>query len=931
MRRFQVLWILCRQCMHASFWLVASSTLAQQAQITSPYSTVEITSPAPDFRQFNRVEITGSSIIRKEQVQALPVQVITREDIQRSGLKTVSDAVQALPSMGNFVESSQLGMVAGGFSNAAIHGMPNGTLVLVDGLRLAPFGRPSMAGPERSGTDLGNIPLSDVDRIEILTDGASSLYGADAIAGVINIILRKERKGLEISADHSRPHGGTGQAWVSSIGWGQGQLQRDGYSLLLTFEASKRQELLGIHRPYASSATYAFESGGQRYTSAPGPYYTIFTSPATLLRAATAQAPASYLNSKYVNGACTGTTLAFPGQNACFRNAYPSLGIYPEEESQRLHARSDFALGDGHTVFADLLLSRNQATQSNNWWPNTLSAYGLSPGSIAYQQAIAAGLDPRQTRLLWMPELPALRSASLQTSGRLLVGMEGDWKEWRYSSKAYLAQSRAQSLVDNFGDLNYNTLGLGWNQSWTNDLVLRPLDAGNLLTAQLELLRGGLKTASTGTTKLYGAQVQASRAIGEIEGKDVLLGMGLDLHTESSQFLNLTPPELTTEPSAFNVQRQVRSAHAELQIPITPVWEINLGARSDQYSDVGTTNNAKLFSRWEISPEWSMRGSFGSGFRAPNPAQTHANATTYVWGQSSLLLECNAQQQAITNQLDAGTGTASCRAGSNPYVLGNGNPELKPERSQQLTWGLAFAPQRNLRLSADFWAVRIRDKIQFLTDDSVLNNPLRYAVNYALTPISANTGTTPGALALYLPLMNLGQSEKSGIDFEAQWRKPGEWGRWSLTGQATYLLRSRNKSTADDPFASDLGQYDANTSTVSPRFRSHIVAGLSGSDLAVFLTMNHTSSYQDAPIMATRLTDGVKENVTRKVASFSTWDLKILHAVTKQIDLRVGLRNLLNQQAPLSFVQTSSQIYGANTVYSNLWGRTLDLGITMRF
>lgn len=900
---------------------------AQQASHEAPAGLIEITDKAPVFRQFNNVEITGSSIVRKEQTQALPVQIITREDIRRSGLKTVSEVVQSLPMMGNFAESSQLGMIAGGYSNAAIHGMPNGTLVLVDGLRLAPFGRATVTGPERSSVDLSTLPLADVDRIEVLTDGASSLYGTDAIAGVVNIILRKERKGFEITANAIRPQGGNGQGWVSSLGWGQGQLQRDGYSLMVTAELSRRQELPGRDRPYASAGRYEFETGGQRYETY-GPYYSIFASPATLRQRATDTTTSRFVNSYYQNGNCVGESLTFEGQQACFRNGYRSLSLYPQEESQRLRARGELALEGGHTVFADWLFGHTASVQSSNWWPATRSAYGLSSGTDAYNQAVAAGLDPANTRLLWMPDLPALRLASLQTNARMVLGAQGQWQDWHYRSHVYLSQSRAELLGDTLGNLNYDTLGLGYDGAWNNDQVLRPLNANNPLTTQLENLRGGLKKASSGTSRFYGVQTGGSRPLGEIDGKDVLLGLGLDWRTETSQFENFNPPELQVEPPAFQARRQVRGIYGELQIPVTAAWDVNLGARTDHYSDVGSTTNAKVHSRWEISPAWSMRGSLGSGFRAPTTAQTQSLTNPFVWSYSNIKLTCNAQQQAIASSLSP---SGSCVAG-NPYVMGNGNPRLQPEKSTQLTWGMAFVPHRNLRMSVDLWTVRIRDTIQTLSDTAVLSDPQRYAANYALIPAGfANTGAAPGTLALFLPLQNFGASEKTGIDLEAQWRQPGDWGRWSLNGQATYLLRSRSKATPDAGFTSDLGRFDDNSGTVSPRLRLRLMAGLTGEHTAGFLILNHTSGYEDAAVNATNLANGNQETIVRRVSAFTTWDFQLQHTLNRQLELRAGVRNLFNTAAPLSFVATSTQAFGVNPMYSNVWGRTLDLGMTLRF
>jgi len=906
--------------------------LAGANTIPRKYPPVTVVDQALEFRQFEKVEITGSSIVRKEQTQALPVQVITRDDIRRSGLKSVTEVVQALPLMGNFVESSQLGMVAGGYSNAAIHGMPNGTLVLVNGLRLAPFGRATVVGTERASVDLNTLPLADVDRIEVLSDGASSLYGTDAIAGVVNIILRQERKGVEISADAIRPQGGAGQGWVSSIGWGHGELRRHGYSMMITAEASQRHEVLGRDRPYTSKAVREFEHAGEAH-EAYGSYYTVFTSPATVRERPSASRPSGdFVNHLYQNGRCTEGSIRFNDHAACFRNAYPSLGIYPAEENLRLHARGARQLRPGLTVFADLLLGRHLALQSNNWWTESRSAYGLSEGSVGYEQALQAGMDPAQTRLLWMPDLPALRSASLQTNGRVSAGLQGEWQEWHYRSRAYLAQSRAQSQVDTLGRLDYRALGIGFDETWTNAGVLRPLDATNPLTTQLEALRGGLKNASTGTNRISGLQVHGSRPLTEINGEDVALGVGFDIRNEISTFSNHVPLNLQAEAPDYSAKRQVRAAHAELQIPLTSEWELNMGWRSDQYSDVGTTHNGKIFSRWQISPQWSMRGSVGTGFRAPSAGQTTQLPNSFIYGQATQAIACDAQQLAIAERLGtSGNSAGTCYNGSFPYVLGNGNPDLKPEKSQQVTWGLAFMPHRNLRLALDLWSVQVRDMIQPLSPLRVLNEPLRYESNYQLMPAQNNNGIMQGTLALYLPMQNLGVQEKQGIDLEAQWRRPGDWGRWSVNAQATYLLRSRTQDDSLSQATSDLGRYDETTASVSPKWRTRIVSSLTRENWTAMLILHHTSGYQDAPVWATRLSDGTGSRITRRVGSFTTWDAHALYSAGRNIDLRIGVRNLLNQQAPLSFASNSIQVFGANTVESNVWGRTWQVGATLRF
>jgi iron complex outermembrane receptor protein len=186
-----------------------TSALSSWAQ-----DTVLILDKALEYRQFERVQITGSSILRKELMQSLPVQIITRQDIQNSTAKNLEELLHAHPAMLHYSQPSNLGLTRGGYSSASLHGMPTGTLVLLNGQRLASYPRQTIITAERSGTDLSQIPLSAVDRIELLTDGASSLYGTDAIAGVVNIITQTERKQWEVTAQTRIPDHQKG--WVKA-------------------------------------------------------------------------------------------------------------------------------------------------------------------------------------------------------------------------------------------------------------------------------------------------------------------------------------------------------------------------------------------------------------------------------------------------------------------------------------------------------------------------------------------------------------------------------------------------------------------------------------------------------------------------------------------------------------------------------------------
>lgn len=910
--------------------LAASPAWAQEHLPASQLPEIEITDKAQNFRQFDKVEITGSSIVRKEQTQALPVHVYTRDELFRSGLRTISQVLQNLPEMGQMVESGQLTQIAGSYSAASVHGLPNGTLILVNGLRLAPFGRPTVVGPERSSVDLDTIPMADLDRIEVLTDGASSLYGTDATAGVVNIILRQERRGVEIAANKTLPKGGSGAGMSTSLSWGTGDLRREGYSFTITGELAHNNELTGGARPYASPGRYVFEQDGRTWQTN-GVFYSNYTSPAMLQQRASSNTSFARVNGFYQDGQCAGNTLKVNGQPACAQTAYSQLGIYPETDSKRLHARGQWALPSA-TVFADLLYGQHTASLGAQQWSASWSGYGQPTGSPGHAAALAAGLDPANTLLLWRPDLPPIRERYENETSRLSVGIKGEWKDWNYQSSAYQAQNKAVMLNQAPSGLFYDSLGLGAWGNWTRSEVLLPLTAGNPLRDELYALRGDYKKLNQGRSILRAIELRGSRSLGEIDGRDVLLGIGTDVRQELLNTELLNAETLVQQPG-FQASRTIRAAYAELQVPFTRDFEINAALRTDSYSDVGTTTNGKLSTRWALAPQWTARGSIGTGFRAPSLAQMNAFATPFGVEESDLALTCSPAQQQIAAQLKTASGVSGQCFPGNPVVFGNGNAKLKPETTQQESLGLAFVPHANLRFAVDYWRVRIKDTIRFITGSAIQSDPVRYANNYTLIPDSmASLGYTPGALALLTQQVNVGRTEKSGLDMETQWRYPSDWGRVNISAKASYMLTSLNQAAAGQSPTTDLGQFNPATNTVTPRLQTRIASSLSNGTWTGTLVVHHTSGYRDACVVASEVSTGSRELVCgMQVRAFTTMDLFGLWMVDRHVSINIGIQNLFDQNAPRTFATSSTQLFGASTRYANLWGRTLQLGMTARF
>lgn len=889
--------------------------------------TVEVTAKLPEFRQFERVEITGSSIIRKEQTQALPVLVITRQDLLRRGHNNLPDAVQSLTHVFNGRDLSQLGSTAGGYANAALHGMPTGTLVLLNGKRLAPFGIQPNSGQENNGVDLDFLPLASIDRIELLTDGASSLYGTDAIAGVINIITRTEVKGLEVAVDYIRPEGGAAKSHLASMTWGLGRLINDGYSFRVTAELSKTDELSVTDRPAAGPGRKVFDYNGKPY-SADSSWVSPYSSPAWLYSPRTNPIAWSAL---YQNGACTGKGLSYGGGwPTCRMNLQPTLDIYPSRESQKLHAQAEILLPNTSTFYAEVLHSQSESQIAVKPWAVFGGRVRNVVGAPGYAEMLANGLNPAFGFFFWQPDLPALAQSYANGQSRVVMGLKGEFHDWSYNASLYQTQSTSLKRSQT---VNYAQAGLNVSNPVLLAGMLQPLDDRNPLTAQL-LNSRSWKNESEGKVSLSALDFRVSRPLLELDGKDVMLGMGVDIKQEKvdTQY----NPDVISAPS-FAVKRQNQAAYAELQLPVRSSWDIIASLRTDRYSDVGSSTNAKVATRWAINSQWALRGAVGTGFRAPSAGQTLVFGNNYYQSTLTQLMSCTADLHAIAARLQPSVGSTQVRCTDNASirVFTNGNPALKPEKSQQQTLGLALTPQQNLSIGLDYWRVEMNDTLQFESAQEMLANPNKYQSAFVTDPKLWTNGGSSGNfnyLGLLLKVRNWGESVKEGVDLDVKYRQPGDWGRWLFGVQGTYMLKSKAKVSPEAAWISDLAAFSDTTGVASPRWRSKWMLGLENGKHMWQLNVNYTGGYKDMDITATNLSTNASETIKgRKVPGFATLDVLGLVQLAPTTQLRVGISNLLNDRPPLSFYSASNTVWGVNSQNGGLLGRSLQLGLTHRF
>lgn len=888
---------------HATLLASVMSAWGQNNQAVQTVLTID--SPTDSYRQFEETEITGSAIFRKEEKSSLPLEVLTREDIRKSGATSLSQVLQNLTVMQNNLGPGQMLSPTGGYSTVAIHGMQKGTLILVNGLRIAPYGRQTNSTQERSGIDLNNLPLASIDRIEILTDGASSLYGTDALAGVINIIMTESRSGVQLQVDAIHPNGGHGQQTQLSLTAGQGQLIRDGFTRRMSAEASRQDALRGSDRPYASAGESNFNWQGVNYRSQ-AYYLSGARSPGTLIQLGSVPSiynPA-WTSALQTTGTCPTPEVLDPLGGYCYHNPYPQLDLYPSMSRHAAHFRAEAYLD--RTMIGHVEWLGGQNTQQLAGSPYGSGLWQIRPGSVGEPFVRQAGLSI-PALLLWSPsELPGPVTQYRHATSRFSAGLRGEWNSWNYRANLYQSQSQSDWQIKRY--LSDATLqGLPLTADMFTSLP------GTELARQLENMMR-LQPLDHGFYRIQGLDLRASRDAFELPGGPAQWGSGLELRREQVFFQNDM-----TDPSAVHRTGQTRhdvSAYGELRLPLAPVFEITASVRADRY-DQFKTFNGKLSALWRPASHWRIRASAGTGFQAPGMGQLNADRVEVATVQAASYAICTAAILATTGAMCPGN-TNSIR------VISSGSDQLLPEQSTQTTFGIHHDFNPRLSASVDYWQVAMRNQISSANPRDIMMDPANHMDNFSRD--------TQGYLALYTPLFNLGRSLKEGVDLDLRYWQVLDSARWTVQAQGTYYLRSWQQASMNEPVSSDLGRGSVASGLTTPRFKGRLLMGLTQQDWSGLLSLNYQHSYISQPFTAFNTARQQFEMLANyKIPAYWTVDVSAQLNLRPGLDLRWGIKNLLNRQAPTTVITDVPNLSSTNLAYADLWGCTLQLGITARF
>ncbi len=888
-----------RPCANAA--LVTMGLLAHaavQAQTTP-------TAPPPATAQLERVEVTGSSIKRIDGETALPVQIIKREEIDRMGVTTTAELLTKITAnAAALTDGASFSDIAGqrGFNGANLRGLGvSSTLVLLNSRRLSNFASPG----GNAGVDLNSIPMAAIERVEVLTDGASAIYGTDAIGGVINFITRRDYQGVDVSAYVSDTQRGGAGKTIFTLTGGFGDLTKDRFNVFGVVDYQDTKSLRSTQRDWIGSAyqpdinldvgssnTYPANVRVTRPNGSPTGSRLNPSAPACN-PPATVYAPGSFV-----------------GSRACLYDYMHDTEIFPSSTRLSLLARGQFAVDGENTLFAELMHGQ------------TKTQYVISPLTITNLNYPATGIYYPTTLGVTGPLRVNMRLAEAggrtndvtATADRLLVGAKGTLGGWDYD--AALNHS-ANTVTDAYvnGYVQTSTFDAGFLSGQINPFGPSGATGQSLLQAA-KISDDARQSRGTSDS----VDLTISRPVFQMAGGEAALAIGTELRRESMQF---NPSALLAAgqirgdgpAQAFDGGRNVAAVYAEMVLPITKTLEAQVAVRYDHYSDLGSTTNPKLGLRWTPTPEVVLRTSFGTGFRAPSLADMY---TPQRIGQTNGVYD-DPLGCIKTPTIDNTQNPDYC--GIQPDKQVGGSADLKPEKSKQFALGLVFEPSRSLHASIDYWRIEKTDVIAS-PEGVYFADPVRYAAYITRDPADPTLGGIPGPITqIDSRLRNIGTLKTSGIDIGLDWKVgANEYGKFSIGMTGTYVIDYTTQADSEAPAVSGVGRF-ANDQVVQ-RWRQTLAFNYDRGPFGATLSNTFYLGYQDQNPMP--------DGSDRHVPSYSLWNLNLSYSPTPQLKFVAGVKNLLDTNPPRSN-QVYSFLAGYDPNYTDPRGRAGYLSVAYSF
>ncbi|NMR25269.1 TonB-dependent receptor [Pseudoalteromonas sp. NEC-BIFX-2020_015] len=826
-----------------------------------------------------RIEVTGSRIKRVDMAGDLPITVIDRAAIELSGETSVADLLRntTFNSLGSF--RPQSGSSSQGATTVSLRGLGSDrTLVLVDGRRLP---KSTLTG---SSQDLNFIPMAAVERVEILTDGASALYGSDAIGGVINVILRKDFNGAEITLGSGRIEHEGGDRENGSVLFGSSS---DKASVLAGASWSGRDIVYARDFPW-------YSPGGSVYSNN---FTTFSIDPETGERA-------SNFDFFSPEATCEGVgneNFYRIGERCGFNFAAVSADE-ASIKNRSAFMKATYEINDDWSIYSNINIA--QTKSFGRYAPGLdTTAYDASPSTVF----ISADSPNNPTN----PNSP-IYDASLNMEQQPLD----------YWHRFAALGNRDNSLTSELKDLSFGTTGMIGNVSVEAGVRKTINESNNIGSGYIlrsiarQYINDGtymlndpfgaskdVKSAMTVTTSRTGKfnqeEVYANAAfdVMELDSGAIQAFVGFEYRTEdyADKYDSLSEAGQVggSSGSSAGGSRSVRSLFFETLIPATEEFELTFAGRYDDYSDYGSDFSPKVSARYAPIDDLVLRAAWGKGFRAPSLPDL-----TQQPSESADSVSDEATCLAIGEEKD-------CSSQINALVISN--PDLQSEQSDQYSLGVVYQVTDDISVELDYYNTEITNRIRAFGAQAIIDARLRGdAIPDAFT---VNRSPNGAITQVVRGFGNDGSLETSGIDFKANSKfEFGDMGALRTNFSISHILdysTDGGRNFVDDPGV--------------PQMRLNL------SNVYSFADFDFTWNLS--------LIDGQCEDITADgeceghIPTWVTHDLQVAYSTPWNSKISFGAQNAFGKEPPL--FASGGRDYNFD-LYSG-FGRTMYFNFTQSF
>lgn len=899
---------------HPAALSIGSAAFALAIALAATPATAQEKAPATAAKDTETIVVTGSILRRTSTETAAPVVTLRVDSLEARGITTVAEGLQRLSANGS-------GTLSEGWNNGhnfaagaiapSLRGLTvQNTLTVINGLRQAIY--PLADDGHRNFVDLGTVIDPAIDRIEVLKDGASSTYGADAVAGVVNLIMKKQITGLHLdgSAGLSSHRDGAEQRFDASLGYGS--LDQQGYNVFVAGSYRKAEAIYARNRgyPFNSGDLSKVCDGSGSCMEIPASGYVMGVNADGTLGGSTAplapivatfDATANKRTGAYqlLNSDCgafgsspvtlpasaAGSTYQPQQCQADLVKRYAT--VRPSTERYGLATRATFRLGDATEAYLlGTLQHTNTYTQlaprslpgttpppsSATWSGVILPVWVCAAGKATFAKNynVSSGCDASNGRL--NPDNPFAaagqtailrgrydRPQTVESNARSLrgeAGVDGRFgsnDDWTYNLSITASEVRLQSVSDNYliPQRLADKIATGeysFSQPWKNTQAVRDYVAP--------------RNTKTSTSSLWQAQATLSRKLFDLPGGPLQAALGAAYRHEAIDDQSANPENLSAPYTRYLTinavgaagARNVKSAFFELGGAIVRQVEANASGRFDSYSTGQSNFSPKLGLKFRPIDQILLRGTWSRGFRIPSFNEAFGLPTTGY----------------ATTSVDCKTYAAFCAAhGNNSYVTGQyslgrtsvGNPGLAPERSRSFTLGAVVEPVRGLSLTLDYFNIKTRDVITSISgaqQDAALAAYLKNGTTNAVAGITVIPGTADAAFPSASPLpgfiqfsfQNGAEQRVEGLDLGLELKRSIGGARLTSSFEATYLIRYE-LTQADgtvERYDGSLSPCDYSSCSGSPKWRGSWANTLELGPASLTATVYYTAGYDLASV-----------------------------------------------------------------------------------